>query len=453
MRASFTRGHRRRSRRNLFVFLLLLLLASFASGQEEEKEEEGGGGGGEGGGGNVKREVPQRIPNEEKKKYIVTLKSRYESLRLCKLNKQLNCKKIFRSGFTVNAAESELERLNELEDIEDIEEDVVVSKMSYDAVPWHLDRIDQNYLPLDNQLSFNDRDGPQRGEGVFVYVLDTGIQSKHAELRGKIDSHVTALDPEEDDLLDLDPDGHGTFCASLIAGKTTGVVPGAKIVSVRVLNSEGVGSVSDVVAGLEWTSDQILSKQAEGGDKFKGAVVLLALGAPVGVRSRALEVAVERFSRETNSLLVTASGNQNEDACRSVPAKSLRALTVAATDSRDMNYAWNNLGRCVDVFAPGVRLLAACAGQNRCAKKNDADAFAAKSHDDDDGIESLYGYQSGTSMAAAIAAGAAARILSKRPEFGAEEIKGWIIRNATRGVVLFESSSLLVTANRMLRVH
>ena len=100
-------------------------------------------------------------------------------------------------------------------------------------------------------------------------------------------------------------------------------MPGAKIVSVRVLNSEEVGSVSDV-AGLEWTSDQILSKQAEGGDKFKGAVVLLALGAPVGVRSRALRGCVERFSRETNSLLVTAAGNQNEDACRSVPAKSLR---------------------------------------------------------------------------------------------------------------------------------
>ena len=103
-----------------------------------------------------------------KKKYIVTLKSRYESLRLCKLNKQLNCKKIFRSGFTVNAAEKGIGRTNELEDIEDIEEDVVVSKMSYDAVPWHLDRIDQNYLPLDNQLSFNDRDGPQRGERFCI---------------------------------------------------------------------------------------------------------------------------------------------------------------------------------------------------------------------------------------------------------------------------------------------
>ena len=79
--------------------------------------------------------------------------------------------------------------------------------------PWHLDRIDQNYLPLDNRLSFSDLDGRQRGEGVYVYVLDTGVQSKHARIWcGKIpDSHVTALDPDEDDLLDLDPDGHGTF--------------------------------------------------------------------------------------------------------------------------------------------------------------------------------------------------------------------------------------------------
>ena len=86
----------------------------------------------------------------------------------------------------MNAAESELERLNELEDIEDIEEDVVVSKMSYDAVPWHLDRIDQNYLPLDNQLSFNDRDGPQRGEGVFVYVLDTEYNRNTRNCEGKL---------------------------------------------------------------------------------------------------------------------------------------------------------------------------------------------------------------------------------------------------------------------------
>ena len=136
-----------------------------------------------------------------------------------------------------------MERLNELEDIEDIEEDVVVSKMSYDAVPWHLDRIDQNYLPLDNQLSFNDRDGPERERRRFCIRARYWNTIERERERGKIDSHVTALDPEEDDLLDLDPDGHGTFCASLIAGKTTGVVPGAKIVSVRVLNSKGLVGV------------------------------------------------------------------------------------------------------------------------------------------------------------------------------------------------------------------
>jgi subtilisin family serine protease len=436
----------------VFIVVLFLAFRGVACSslhQEEEHKEKGQ---------TTNSSLLQKIRGGgNKKKYIVTLKSRYESFKLCKERKEFNCKKAFRSGFTVFATEQELERMKldlDASRIEDIEEDAIVSKMS---PPWHLDRIDQNYLPLDNRLSFSDLDGTQRGEGVYVYVLDTGVQSKHAELRGKIDSHVTALDPDEDDLLDLDPDGHGTFCASLIAGRTTGVAPGAKIVSVRVLNSDGAGSVSDVVAGLEWTSDQILSKQAENSDMFKGAVVLLALGAPIGVRSRALENAVDRFARETNSLLVTVSGNQNADACASVPARSSRCMTVAATDSRDMNYAWNNLGRCVDVFAPGVRLVGACAGQNRCTKKNEVDAITAKSshNDDDDDIESLYGYQSGTSMAAAVAAGAAARILSENPNFGAEEVKGIIIRNATRGTVVLGSSSVLytVTYNRLLRLH
>jgi subtilisin family serine protease len=111
----------------------------------------------------------------------------------------------------------------------------------------------------------------------------------------------------------------------------------------------------------------------------------------------------------------------------------------------------------VVVFAPGVRLVGACAGQNRCTKKNEVDAITAKSshNDDDDDIESLYGYQSGTSMAAAVAAGAAARILSENPNFGAEEVKGIIIRNATRGIVVLGSSSVLytMTYNRLLRLH
>ena len=252
----------------LFVFIVVLFLAfrgvACSSLHQEDKDTEKG--------RTTNSSLLQKIRGggnfDEKKKYIVTLKSRYESFKLCKERKEFNCKKAFRSGFTVFATEQELDRMKldlDASRIEDIEEDAIVSKMS---PPWHLDRIDQNYLPLDNRLSFSDLDGTQRGEGVYVYVLDTGVQSKHAELRGKIDSHVTALDPDEDDLLDLDPDGHGTFCASLIAGRTTGVAPGAKIVSVRVLNSDGAGSVSDVVAGLEWTSDQILSKQAENSDMF-----------------------------------------------------------------------------------------------------------------------------------------------------------------------------------------
>ena len=179
MRASFTQSSPSLAEFIRFCPLTSLNIVRKRSGKEEE------GGGRRRRRRQRKREVPQRIPNEEKKKYIVTLKSRYESLRLCKLNKQLNCKKIFRSGFTVNAAESELERLNELEDIEDIEEDVVVSKMSYDAVPWHLDRIDQNYLPLDNQFVIGMRsDEVHREVKAFLYtcsILEYNRNTRNCE--------------------------------------------------------------------------------------------------------------------------------------------------------------------------------------------------------------------------------------------------------------------------------
>ena len=130
-------------------------------------------------------------------------------------------------------------------------------------------------------------------------------------------------------------------------------------------------------------------------------------------------------------------------------SEKLATLTVAATDSRDMNYAWNNLGRCVDVFAPGVRLLAA-AGQNRCAKRM-MDAFAAKSTTTTM-VSNRYMATIWDVNAAAIAAGAAAVFSAKGPNLGRRN-KGMDYTKCSSRVVLLESSSLLVTANRMLRVH
>ena len=379
---------------------------------------------------------PEQIPT--KKKFIVTLKTQLDTFKKCKDARESNdqtqnryrCRKIFRSGFSTYLDAVDVDDLiaNDA-DVLDVEEDFKVYK---NAVPWHLDRLDQTLLPLDNyEPAFRKDKTRPNGKGVTVFILDTGVNGKHVELKGRVLNMVTALDPEEDDLETLDPDGHGSFCASLVAGENIGLAPEAKIVSVRVLNSEGAGSVSDVVAGLEWTTDQILATSG----KIR-AVALLALGAPSGVRSRALENAVDRFTRETNALLITAAGNQNEDACKSTPAKSERAFTVAATDERDSNYEWNNMGRCVDAFAPGVRLVGACVGNNRCVQNDSGSA---------------YGYQSGTSMAAAIAAGAAARVLTENPDYGAEEVKGWLIKNSTKGIVRIPEFAL-ATSNRLLRV-
>ena len=94
------------------------------------------------------------------------------------------------------------------------------------------------------------------GSGVIVAVLDSGINQNHPDLIGKVVGEVNFVKNEEttNDLL-----GHGTMVAGIIAGsgeasggKYVGVAPGAKLLNVRVIDSEGDGRDSDIIAGIEW---------------------------------------------------------------------------------------------------------------------------------------------------------------------------------------------------------
>lgn len=97
------------------------------------------------------------------------------------------------------------------------------------------------------------------GSGIVVAVIDTGIDKNHPDLHSKViaEKNFVEDEPTTDDLY-----GHGTHCAGIIAGtgeasggRYKGVAPGASLMNVRVLNSEGSGYLSDVIAGIEWAVD------------------------------------------------------------------------------------------------------------------------------------------------------------------------------------------------------
>ena len=87
---------------------------------------------------------------------------------------------------------------------------------------------------------------PDGGEGVTAYVIDTGINVDHVEFEGRAVWGKTI--PKND--VDKDANGHGTHCAGTIGSRKYGVAKAAKIVAVKVLGSNGQGSMSDVVAGV-----------------------------------------------------------------------------------------------------------------------------------------------------------------------------------------------------------
>lgn len=134
---------------------------------------------------------------------------------------------------------------------------------------------------------------PNGGEGVDVYVIDTGINVDHVEFQGRAKWGKTI--PAND--VDEDANGHGTHCAGTIASRAYGVAKAANVIAVKVLGSNGSGSMSDVVAGVAWASDQASKKDADakaeyaatGKTKHKGSVANMSLG---GGKSKALDQTV-----------------------------------------------------------------------------------------------------------------------------------------------------------------
>ncbi|KAK9838768.1 hypothetical protein WJX74_002956 [Apatococcus lobatus] len=304
---------------------------------------------------------------------------------------------------------------------------------------WGLDRIDQRSLPLDGTYRLGTSNSTGTGRGVTIYTLDSGVRPSHQEFMLWDSSNTRAsfgTDFVNNSASAADCEGHGTHVASTAVGRTVGVVKESKIVAIRVLDCYGSGSVSSVVAGLDWIASNAQPP----------AIVTLSLGISKGSASQSLEQAVSSLIQNFNVTVIAASGNTNGDSCQEAPADVRSAIAVGASDlsfkfdasqgTQNMDepiYPYTNTGACLDIFAPGVNILAACGSQNRCDILNDT----------------AYAWASGTSMAVPHVAGVVAVYLSANPTATPAQVKAALIQAATTGV-LNEDSFLPGTPNRLL---
>lgn len=269
---------------------------------------------------------------------------------------------------------------------------------------WGLDRIDQRALPLSRSYTVQ-----SNGADVHAYILDTGVRVTHREFSGRIGTGFTSIN---DGRGVVDCHGHGTHVAGTVGGATYGVAKGVTIHPVRVLDCQGSGSTSTVIAGIDWIAR----------NHVKPAVANMSLS---GLASPALDTAV-RNATAAGITFVAAAGNSNSNACNYSPARVAELLTVGATTSTDQRASFSNFGACLDVFAPGANITSATSSTD----------------------SSIANY-SGTSMAAPHVAGAVAVYLSVNPQASPATVHAAVVNAATANRV---GSAGTNSPNRLLYV-
>lgn len=250
--------------------------------------------------------------------------------------------------------------------------------------------------------------GGDTGQDVDVAVLDTGIDAAHPDFGGRIAATASFV-PGQDV---TDRHGHGTHVASTIAGtgaasdgKEKGVAPGADLHIGKVLDDDGNGQDSWILAGMEWAARDQHAK-----------VISMSLGSGPTDGTDPMSQAVNELSAETGALFVIAAGNSGPDPYSvSAPGAADAALTVGAVDGADRLASFSSRGPRVgdsalkpDLTAPGV------------------DVLAARSQYAPEG-EGSYLTMSGTSMATPHVAGAAALLARTHPDWNGQQLKDALV--------------------------
>lgn len=296
---------------------------------------------------------------------------------------------------------------------------------------WGLDRIDQPGLPLSKTYTY---DPDVDGSGVYVYVLDTGLNSASVDLQANRaagynavpatyegDGGVTVSDLNAGNTSETeDCAGHGTHVSGTVAGATYGVAKGATIVPVRVLTCDGWALDSWIVDGIDW----VVAQQEAHPNRL--AVANISIGGEGDAPE--LNAAVKRLVTAGVPTAV-AAGNDGVDACTESPSRVPTAVTVGATLRDDGAAGFSNFGSCLDLYAPGADITSDWVGS--------ATATATLS---------------GTSMASPHVAGAMALLRQAYPDRTAAEISALVVSEASTKM-LHDMVKGSGDPNRMLQVE
>ncbi|MEP7359301.1 MAG: S8 family serine peptidase, partial [Anaerolineales bacterium] len=301
---------------------------------------------------------------------------------------------------------------------------------------------------------------PINGAGVTVAVIDSGIyfdkQTKSVMggaianlFQGQVDFVGTGKCAgggqqkngycKYDDTESRDPYGHGSHVAGLIwnnfrdheTGTSLGVAPGAKILSVRVLDGSGAGSYTDVIEGIQYV---VANKAAFGGLR----VINLSLSgfATTPYFADPLDRAVEQ-AWAAGLVVLAAAGNTGPLAeTISVPGNDPYVITVGAVNSNrtsgywadDVVPAWSGTGPTLDgfakpdVLAPGSNLVSFMYNNPRDGVDGANTANLAKIHPDYSANSTMF-RMSGTSMATGVMSGIVALMLQANPGLTPDQVK------------------------------